>query len=174
MTLPLSYSRLTVSLRGLRPRTPYSLTRKIRPQSRPIRPNLPPFARLASLRSHAANHLPPPSPFPGLPAGAASSATTRRFLACPAGAASAATTRRFLACQPEPRAQRALGEGWWRGKDSNLRSPRATDLQSAAFDRFATSPSCCWNPIAFCWPRRRPRAPTVPRGCPELGAGEGI
>ena len=29
---------------------------------------------------------------------------------------------------------------WWRGKDSNLRSPKATDLQSAAFDRFATSP----------------------------------
>ena len=29
---------------------------------------------------------------------------------------------------------------WWRGKDSNLRSPEATDLQSAAFDRFATSP----------------------------------
>ena len=29
---------------------------------------------------------------------------------------------------------------WWRGEDSNLRSHKATDLQSAAFDRSATSP----------------------------------
>ena len=46
------------------------------------------------------------------------------------------------ACQP---AARGASEGWWRGKDSNLRSPEATDLQSAAFDRFATSPIVVLN-----------------------------
>ena len=39
-----------------------------------------------------------------------------------------------------PSVARRASEGWWRGKDSNLRSPKTTDLQSAAFDRFATSP----------------------------------
>jgi hypothetical protein len=43
--------------------------------------------------------------------------------------------------QPKLRGTTSRSEGWWRGKDSNLRSPRATDLQSAAFDRFATSPN---------------------------------
>src|SRR5262245_9791708 len=38
-------------------------------------------------------------------------------------------------------ARRWASEGW-RGEDSNLRSPGTTDLQSAAFDRFATSPLC--------------------------------
>ena len=57
---------------------------------------------------------------------------------------------------------------WWRGKESNLRSPRATDLQSAAFDRFATSPAVCvLGIVSFltvtCGPER-----------PIVGAGEGI
>ena len=29
---------------------------------------------------------------------------------------------------------------WWRGKDSNFRSPKATGLQPAPFDRFGTPP----------------------------------
>ena len=29
---------------------------------------------------------------------------------------------------------------WWRGKDSNLRRRKSTDLQSVAFDRSATPP----------------------------------
>ena len=29
---------------------------------------------------------------------------------------------------------------WWRGKDSNLRTRKRADLQSAAFDRSATPP----------------------------------
>src|SRR3954471_4062154 len=50
-----------------------------------------------------------------------------------------------LACQPKLTCARsaAMSEGWWRGKDSNLRRPKPTDLQSAAFDRFATSPMRC-------------------------------
>ena len=31
---------------------------------------------------------------------------------------------------------------WWRGEDSNLRRREPTDLQSAPFDRFGTSPLC--------------------------------
>ena len=31
-------------------------------------------------------------------------------------------------------------EGWWGGEGSNLRSPKAADLQSAAIDHSATSP----------------------------------
>jgi hypothetical protein len=34
----------------------------------------------------------------------------------------------------------AASEGWWAGEDSNLRSPGAADLQSAAIDRSATCP----------------------------------
>ena len=40
----------------------------------------------------------------------------------------------------------AREEGWWGGEGSNLRSPKAADLQSAAIDHSATSPkyiSCC-------------------------------
>ncbi len=57
-------------------------------------------------------------------------------------------TRRTVLCAPliqlaNHRRPTRLHVRWWRGKESNLRSPRATDLQSAAFDRFATSPAVC-------------------------------
>ena len=33
---------------------------------------------------------------------------------------------------------------WWEEQDSNLRSPKATDLQSVAFDRSAIFPTICY------------------------------
>jgi hypothetical protein len=74
-------------------------------------------------------------------------------------------------------------EGWWRGEDSNLRRPGPTDLQSAAFDRFATSPRCCLHVSA---PMQTSTADGWKRGvfvrnCAArelsgefVGAGEGI
>ena len=54
-------------------------------------------------------------------------------------------------------------EGWWRGEDSNLRRPEPTDLQSAAFDRFATSPHVECRPP---WPAALPRLSADARfGC---------
>jgi hypothetical protein len=55
----------------------------------------------------------------------------------------------FIPRLPRPtlsRARTARGKGWWGGEGSNLRSPKAADLQSAAIDHSATSPkyiSCC-------------------------------
>ena len=37
-------------------------------------------------------------------------------------------------------ASRSIGEGWWRGLDSNQRTLARADLQSAAFNHSATSP----------------------------------
>ena len=42
-------------------------------------------------------------------------------------------------------AQKDSHSEWWAGKDSNLRRRKPPDLQSGAFDRFATDPITAWK-----------------------------
>src|SRR3954468_4739834 len=63
---------------------------------------------------------------------------------------------------PESRLYRSGGEG----RTRTFEAARATDLQSAAFDRFATSPASC-----YLW-KRLFRLPAT--GSSVDGAGEGI
>ena len=98
----------------------------------------------------------PPFPFP-------SPSLSRRLLAkksvditsSPADASSALVLRAL---------QRAQVGG--EGRTRTFEAARATDLQSAAFDRFATSPACCYVG------KRLFRLPAT--GSSVDGAGEGI
>ena len=54
------------------------------------------------------------------------------------------------------------------GRTRTFEAARATDLQSAAFDRFATSPKCLYLEYVV------PAEPTRLRRSHPIGAGEGI
>ena len=74
---------------------------------------------------------------------------------CVARAVARQACRIYLSCLPPPETlpawtgDRAACCDWWRGKDSNLRTPKRADLQSAAIDRSATPPSkpACSLPV---------------------------
>ena len=72
-------------------------------------------------------------------------------------------TRRLLACQPSLARSSVRAKVGGEGRTRTFEAARATDLQSAAFDRFATSPAVCvfWK---LCFPER----------FQYDGAGEGI
>src|SRR5207248_3447415 len=58
-----------------------------------------------------------------------------------------------LACQPKLAAKRRAKVGG-EGRTRTFEAARATDLQSAAFDRFATSPAVCVCLEKCCFPER--------------------
>ena len=151
MTLPLSYSRLRYPPRDFVPRTPLHAHLRDSALGKPRRSNLAPFAWLNSLslvrnpRGTSSLGLPDTltceirrsenlgAPISLRSRGSLALAHSRAKLSIPVP----------LACQPKPRANRARSaKAGGEGRIRTFEAARATDLQSAAFDRFATSPVC--------------------------------